>query len=249
MPRNTQGRESTLKRILLLTLCILTVTAGITNVAAAPFFTGTSRLAAFMSPLERTMPTWHQDWYVSMLENAGYKVDVLINEDVSIAFLETGLAKYDVVILRTDYFTGEGLNYFCAGDPATSKTRSTYAHEISSHEVDVQECTGFSLLFLMNNYPAGSLHGFVYVISGASAELASAFIKAGASAFIGYFEDIYGLAWGRLDALSTQVLKYMSRGASVKDALNQLYRYLMSGHGMTATLPPIYWYGDGDFKL
>lgn len=249
MQRNTQGREFTLKRIILLTLCILTVTAGITNVAAAPFFTGTSKLAAFLSPLERTMPTWHQDWYVSMLENAGYKVDVLINENVSIAFLETGLAKYDVVILRTDYFTGEGFNYFCAGDPATRQTRSTYAGEISRHEVDVAECTGFSMLFLMNNYPVGSLHGFFYVISGASAELASVLIKAGAAAFIGYYEDIYGLSWGRMDALATQVLKYMSHGASVKDAIIQLYRYLMTGHGVTAALPPIYWYGNGDFKL
>jgi len=248
MPRDKQGREFTLKRILLLILCILTVTAGITNVAAAPFFTGTSRLAAFMSPLERSMPTWHQDWYVSMLENAGYKVDILLNEDVSISFLQTGLAKYDVVILRTDYFVGEGFDFFCSGEP-TKKAQSTFASEISSHEIEVGECVGFSLLFLMNNYPAGSLHGLVYVVSGASAELAAGFTKAGASVFIGYYEDMYGLAWGRMDVLAIQVLKYMSRGASVKDAMNQLYQYLVQGHGVTATLPSIYWSGDGDFKI
>jgi hypothetical protein len=230
-------------------LCILTVTAGITNVAATSLFSGTSRLAAFMSPLEATMPTWHMERYVSMLENAGYKVDVLLNGNVSLAFLETGLAKYDVIILRTDYFTGEGFNYFCAGDPATRQTRSTYAGEIAKQEAAVEECTGFSMLFIMNHYPAGSLHGFFYVISGASAELASVLLKAGADAFIGYYEDIYGLAWGRMDALAIQVLKYMSAGASIRDAFIQLYRYLMTGHGVTATLPPIYWYGDGDYKL
>jgi len=214
-----------------------------------PFFSDTSKQAVLISPLERWMPTWNLDGYLSSLERAGYHVDVLFNEDASISFLKTGLTKYDLIILRTDSFEYEGLNYYCSGERATSSSRATFAEEISAREIRVGICVGFSLLFLQHNYPAGSLRpGLVYAVGGGSLELTSAFIAAGASVFIGYY-DMYSLSWGHLDALSTKVLSYLSEGSTVRDATLQLYRYLVRGHGQSATLPSIYWNGNGDFKI
>ena len=238
-----------MKRILILTLCILIVTGATSNVFAAPFFTQSSKQAVFLSPLERWMPTWNRQEYVSLLERAGYQVDVLMNENVTISFLKVGLAKYDLIILRTDSFQGEGFNYYCSGEPVTPQTRATYSAEISADEVSVGVCVGFSMVFLKHSYPPGSLRGLVYAISAGTAELAPAFIKAGASAFMGYYEEMGGLGWGRMDALATTVLRYLSQGSSVKGAVIELYTYLAIGHGGTSTMPAIYWYGNGDYTI
>ncbi len=224
--------------------------AGLGNAVAAPSFSGASgRQAVLLLPLEDWRPTWNFEGYVSALERAGYQVDVLYNGNVSISFLKTELAKYDVIILRTDSFERQGMNYYCSGEPVNWHSRSTFAAEISAREVSVGVCVGFSLLFLQHNYPAGSLRpGLVVVVAGGSAELASAFVTAGSSAFIGYY-DIYSLGWGRLDAITTRILKYLSQGLTVKDAVLELYRYLNKGHGHTATMPSVYWIGNADFKI
>lgn len=241
---------STLKRVLIITLCILSVAAGAGNVVAAPSFSeASSKQAVLLLPLEVWRPTWNLEGYVSALERAGYQVDILFNGNVSISFLRTGLAKYDIIVLRTDSFERQGMNYYCSGEPVTRQSRATFAAEISARELDVRVCVGFSLLFLRHNYPAGSLRpGLVLVVAGGSAELASAFLAAGSSAFIGYY-DMYSLGWGSLDAVTSRVLKYLSQGSSVKDAVLELYRYLGRGHGHSATMPSVYWSGNGDFKI
>jgi len=237
-----------LKRILLITLCVLTVAAGVGQSHAAPFFSGTSKQAVFLSPLERWMPTWNLDAYVLPLQHAGYKVDIMLNENVSIAFLRTELAKYDVIILRTDSFGYEGFDFYCSGEPV-AKARTKFAAEISSRELQVGVCVGFSTLFLKNNYPPNSLpHSFVYAVGSTTAALSSTFLAAGATMFIGYYDD-RSLQWGRIDALSERLFDYLSQGYSVNDAIIRLTRYLNTGHGSTATWPMLYCSGDGTFKI
>ena len=237
------------KRILLIMLCVLTIATGVSNGFAMPFFTDASKQAVFLSPLEKWDPTWRLEAYISPLQRAGYQVDVLLNENVSISFLKTGLAKYDLIILRTDSFTLEGFSYYCSGETATFKSRATFAAEISSREVGIAACVGFSMLFLQHYYPAGSLRpALVYVLGGPSAELSSAFLSAGASAFIGYYEA-YSIGWGRMDAYSQKLFEYLSQGYSVVDATMQMLAYLKTGHGNTADWPASYWAGDGSFTI
>ncbi len=244
-----EGCEWTLKGVLLVTLCILSLAAGIDNVAAAPFFTETNKQAVFLSPLEEWRPTWHLEEYVSLLEKSGYHVDVLLNENVSISFLKTGLANYDIIILRTDSMNYKGFNYYCSGEPVSFQARRNFAGEISTNEIHVGACVGFSLNFIKNNYPSGSLRaGLVYVIDGFSEDLASTFVAAGATAYVGYY-DAYPLGWGRVDALSIKLLSYLSQGYTVKDAVVRLYLYLRTGHGETASWPSVYYYGDTQFKI
>lgn len=244
-----------MKRIVLATICILIATVSMGNVHAmpsmpSPFFTGTSKQAVFLSPLDNWMPTYRLERYVTLLQQAGYQVDVLLDGNVTISFLKTGLAKYDLIILRTDSYTSEGIDYYCSGEPATPNARGTYAQEIAAHEISAAGvCVGFSTLFVKDNYPPGSLHGLVYAVSGATEELSSPFIAAGASVFIGYGDDMTGLYWGRMDALATKMFEYLSQGSTVKGAVIELYGYLTYGHGQTATLPSIEWYGDGDYKI
>ncbi|MCJ7455325.1 hypothetical protein MUP07_01100 [Candidatus Bathyarchaeota archaeon] len=238
-----------LKRILVVTLFILSIAVGTVNVSAAPLLSSTSRQAVFLSPWERWMPTWYRDGYVTQLERAGYHVDILLNEDVSISFLMTGLANYDLIILRTESFYDEGLSYYCSGEPVTSKSSTTFAAQIAARELQVSHCIGFSMLFLKHNYSPGSLRqGLVYVFGGPSAELSTAFISAGAAVFIGFYEP-YSLGWGRMDALSIKYFRYLAQGSTIKDATLQLYNYLNTGHGSTSTWPIVYWYGNGGYKI
>jgi hypothetical protein len=195
------------------------------------------------------MPTWNLDSYVLLLERAGYHVDVLLNEDVSISFLRVGLAKYDLIILRTDSFNQESLNYYCSGEPVTPQTPAKFANEIASKELKVGICVGFSSIFLENSYPIDSLrHGLVYVLAGGAAELSSIFLDAGASVFVS-FNEFFSLGWGRMDAFSQVFFKYLSRGNTVKDAWQEVIFYLKLGHGNTASWPQLHWSGDGDYKI
>ena len=245
-----EGFEMTLKKTLLAALCLVGFLVSASSGFAMPFFSeATSKQAVILSPLEKWMPTWDLESYILLIEHAGYRVDVLLNENASIAFLKTGLADYDLVVLRTDAFIREGLTFYCAGDTADLQAREKFGGEISSNEVEVAACVGFSVLFLGHYYTAGTLkHGLVYVLASESAELSSSFTSAGAAAFIGYY-SAHSIQWGRLDAYSIQLLYYMSEGSSVADAVIQLYVYLNTGHGKTADWVTPYWSGDGTYTI
>jgi len=238
-----------LRKALLTTLFILSVIAGASHASASPSFSEGGKQAVFLSPLERWFPTWNLSGYLSPLEQAGYHVDVLLNENVSISFLTTDLAKYDIIILRTSWFKLEaGITYYCSGEPV-NETSTAFAAEISSKEIAIDFCVGFSVLFLQDNYPPASLrHGLVYVLGAEDDQLSSAFLAAGSSVFIGYSEDYY-LMWGRMDALSEALFGYLSQGSTVRDSVAQLYFYVCRGHGEAATWPLPYWTGDSNFKI
>jgi hypothetical protein len=238
-----------LKGLLLIALFFLSVIGAASYASAMPLFSGASKQALFLSPLEAWMPTWNLEEYVSQLEHAGYHVDVLLNENVSISFLKTGLANYDLIILRTDSFFHEGIHYYCSGEPVTYQTSTVFANEISSHELQVGACLAFSVVFLEDNYPAGSLrHGLVYAIGSTTDELSDAFLSGGSAVFLGY-DATFRLDWGQIDALSIMLFTYMSQGYSVEDAMNQLNMYLYTGHGTTNDWLLPYWTGDGNFKI
>ena len=129
------------------------------------------------------------------------------------------------------------------------ETRDKFGGEISSNEVEVGACVGFSILFMMHYYPSGTLkHGLVYMLASESAELATSFTSAGAAAFIGYY-DAHSIQWGRMDAYSIQLLTYLSQGYTVADSVLELYIYLHTGHGKTADWVTPYWAGDGTYKI
>ena len=225
--------------------------SGAGHAVAAPSFSETSKQAVILSPLEGWMPTWNMDTYVLLLQHAGYSVDVLLNEQVSISFLEVGLAKYDLIILRTDFFNDESANYYCSGEAVTDETSRTYVNEISAGELRIAVCLGFSPLFLQHWYQNNSLNaGLVYVLSGVSSGLSSAFLNAGASVFVGYDGELT-LEWGRMDAYSQAYFKYLVRGFSVEESQMELRAYLVWGHGVTAnwTQEQLRWVGDGDYKI
>jgi len=238
-----------LKRVLIVALFLISLVTGSCSAFAAPLFSQANKQAVILLPLEEWMSTWNRNTYVSLLERAGYSVDVLTDGNVSISFLRTGLARYDIIILRTDSFQYEGMDYFCSGEPFTYGARHTYSAEISSQEVSVGACVGFSTLFLRDNYPANSLrHGLVFVIGSDSGVLASSFLASGAAAFIGYFET-FSLSWGRMDVFSEKLLSYLASGSSVSDSVLQLTIYVHLGHGGTANWPSVYWTGDGTYKI
>jgi len=244
-----EGCEWILKRILLVALLVLSAVAGFGHAYAMPLFTDTSKQAVFLSPLEDWMPTWNLEDYVSPLEQAGYHVDVLLGENVTVSFLKTGLANYDLIILRTDSFPHEGFSFFCSGEPVKSDSRKTFENEISSREVFVGICVGFSLIFLLHYYPPGALrHGLVYVLASHSTELATGFLSGGVAVFVGYDDD-HSLYWGMMDAFSQRLIRNLSNGYSTKEAVLQLYQYLNLGHGATADWPTIHYYGDGTYKI
>jgi hypothetical protein len=243
-----------LKSLLLIALCVLPLITGISNGFAAPSFVeppsfaDATKRAVFISPMENVEPTWGSESYKSLLERAGYQVDILLDGNASISFFETGLAKYDLIVLRTDSMVSEGLTYYCAGDKADASARGTFAAEIGLKEVLVGECVGFSPLFLENHYPAGSLRGLVIAVGSNTAQLSTVFLKAGASALIGFYDD-HCSQWGNLDSYSLKLLYYLSQGYSVESANIELYIYLFTGHGKTADWILPYWAGDGSYKI
>lgn len=237
-----------LKSLLLIVLCVLPLLTGISYGFAAPSFAATTKRAVFLSPLEKVEPTWGFEAYKSLLERAGYQVDILLDGNASISFFETGLAKYDLIVLRTDSIVSEGLTYFCAGDKADASARGTFAGEIGLKEILVGGCVGFSTLFLRNHYPAGSLRGLVLAVGSRTAELSTAFLKAGATALIGFYDD-HCTQWGNLDSYALKLLYYLSQGYSVDGANIQLYIYLYTGHGKTADWILPCWAGDGSYKI
>jgi len=234
--------------MLVVTLIVLCVAASVGQAHASPAFSESTKRAVFLSPLEGWYQTWNLDTYVSVLQKAGYQVDVFLNENVSIAFLETGLSNYDLIILRTDSFSYEGAQYFCAGDPVTPESPGTFAAQILLQEVHVSACVGFSLNFIQHNYSPGSLHGLVYVLASSAYQLSYAFHSAGASVFVGFGTD-FSLRWGRMDAMTQKFFSYLADGYSVNDASMRLSLYLYSGHGITANWVPISWVGDGNYKI
>jgi len=239
----------TLKTTLLAAVCLFTICASIAGASASPLFTGSEKRAAFLSPMEGWRSTWQLEDYVSLLEGAGYVVDVIFDDNVSITFLMSQLGNYDLIILRTDSFAHEGFSYYCSGEPVTYQARKTYAQEISDREIEVGACLGFSSKFIQHNYPAGTIrNGMIFVIDGYSVDLSQAFLTAGAAVYVGYY-DAYPLGWGRIDALSIKWLSYLAQGYSVKEANPLLYTYLYRSHGSTATWPSIFYYGNGSFKI
>jgi len=237
-----------LKSLLLIALCVLPLVTGISNGFAAPSFAGASKRAVFISPMENVEPTWGSESYKSLLERAGYQVDIVLDGNASISFFETGLAKYDLIVLRTDSFASEALTYYCAGDKADVSARGTFAAETALHEVKVEQCVGFSTLFLQNHYPAGSLRGLVIAVGSNTADMSTVFLKAGAAALIGFYDE-HCSQWGILDSYSLKLLYYLSQGYSVESANIQLYIYLYTGHGKTADWILPYWAGDGSYKI
>ena len=237
-----------MKRILVATLLVLCVAASASQAHAMPAFSGSTKRAVFLSPLEDWYQTWNLDTYRSVIEKAGYQVDVFLNGEVSIAFLETGLSNYDLIILRTDSFAYEGADYYCAGDPVTPKSSATFASQILLQEVHVSACVGFSTKFIQHNYPSGSLRGLVYVLAPSSANLSYVFRSAGASVFIGYTMD-FSLRWGRMDAMTQKYFSYLANGETVIDASWHLSLYLRAGHGITADWLQLYWVGDGNYVI
>ena len=238
-----------MKRVLLIALFVISVVAGANQSAAVPLFTESGKRAVLLSPLESWMPTWNLDTYVVLLERAGYSVDVLLDENVTISFLSTRLVDYDIIILRTQSFEWRGTSYFCSGEPATIQARDRFAINNVLEEVRVDVCVGFSSLLLQHSYASGSLrHGLVYVLGSTTMELAPLFLAAGSSVFIGYEEE-FSLGWGRMDAFSQALFRQLSRGYSVRDAVAMLYAYLNSGHGQSANWPAVFWKGDGAFKI
>jgi len=239
----------TLKPFLLAALFVLFTVSGAGQAVALSSSSETGKQAVILSPLEGWMQTWNMETYLFLLQHAGYKVDVLLNEQVSISFLKAGLAKYDLIILRTDFINDESASYYCSGEVVTSDTASTFANEISTGELKIGVCLGFSSLFLRHYYQSNSLKpGLVYVLAGASAELSSALLDAGASVFVGY-DHVFTLQWGRMDAFSQAFLKYLARGYSVEDAQVELRLYLIMGHGVTADWPQMRLIGDLDYKI
>jgi hypothetical protein len=243
-----------LKSLLFIALCVLPLLTGVSNGFAAssfvepPSFAGTTKHAVFLSPMENTEPTWGSESYKSLLESAGYQVDMVLDGDATIAFFEAGLAKYDLIVLRTDSFVSEGLTYYCAGDKADASARGTFAAETALKEVMVAQCVGFSTLFLRDHYPAGSLRGLVIAVGSNTADMSTAFLKAGAAALIGFYDD-HLTQWGNLDSYAIKLLYYLSQGYSVEGANIQLYLYLYRGHGETADWILPYWSGDGSYKI
>jgi len=230
-------------------LCGLAFASGTSNVFAAPFFAGTTKQAVFISPLENSESTWEARAQISLLEQAGYHVDVVLDGNATISFFETGLANYDLIILRTDAFRFEGFAYYCAGDHVNSTALETFGGMIASKEVQVGPCVGFSMLFLNHYYPASSLRsGLVFMPSSDSAEIASVFLQAGAAAFIGYNEG-QSTQWGGLDAYSVKIIYYLSKGYSVAESVIQLYIYLHSGHGNAYDWVLPVWVGDGTYTI
>jgi hypothetical protein len=243
-----------LKSLLLIALCVLPLVTGISNGFAAPSFVeppsfaDATRRAVFISPLEDIEPTWGSESYKSLLEHAGYQVDIVLDGNASISFFETGLAGYDLIVLRTDSFVSQGLTYYCAGDKADASARGTFAGETALKEVKVEACVGFSTLFLQNHYPAGSLRGLVFAVGSNTADMSTVFLKAGAAALIGFYDE-HHTQWGNLDSYSLKLLYYLSQGYSVESANIQLYIYLYTGHGKTADWILPYWAGDGSYKI
>ena len=246
--QDSQGFD--LKKVVIVALLIITVACSVGQASAATQFTQSTKRAVFLSPLERWMSTWDLNGYVSQLERAGYQVDTLLDGNVSIAFLRTKLVDYDLIILRTDAFVEETFGpFYCSGETINATMAKTFADEISSREIKIGACLGFSPAFLQHSYPMDSLRdSLVYVIASNSNYLSSAFLTAGASAFIGYDLD-FTLSWGRIDALSTKLLMYLAEGFSVKNAIIQLFIYLHTGHGRDADWLTPTWSGDGDFKI
>jgi hypothetical protein len=236
-----------LKKVLLTALFIVSVIASTGHANALPSFGEAEKRAVFLSPVEQWIPTWNLPAYLSPLEHAGYHVDVLLNENVSISFLAENLTNYDIIILRTTWFQSEGIYYYCSGEPV-NETSTTFAGEISSKELGIDICVGFTALFLQSSYSPGSLHGLVYVLGASGDQISNAFLIAGASVFIGYSEDTY-LMWGQIDASSQTLFGFLSQGSTARDSVAQLYFYLCSGHGSTATWILPHWEGDGKFKI
>jgi hypothetical protein len=140
------------------------------------------------------------------------------------------------------------LTYYCAGDKADASARGTFAGETALKEVKVEACVGFSTIFLQNHYPAGSLRGLVIAVGSNTADMSTVFLKAGAAALIGFYDE-HRTQWGNLDSYSLKLLYYLSQGYSVDAANIQLYIYLYTGHGKTADWILPYWAGDGSYKI
>jgi hypothetical protein len=236
---------------LAITLLVLCTAASAGQTVASPAFSGTSKRAVFLSPLENWMPTWNIDSYVKPLESAGYAVDVVLGKNASMAFLSSQLPNYDIVILRTDAFDHEGRAYYCSGDdPFDSKTKTTYGGEISTRDLAIGACLGFSGTYMQHSYPAGSMrHGLFFALGSGLEELSAIMLTAGFDVFVTYSMSALSLQWGRYDALSEGFFKYLGQGSTVKNSIIELNQYLRRGHGLTADWPMIYYCGDGNFVL
>lgn len=212
--------------------------------------------AIILSPYENFSPFATAAQIKSTLGSAGFAVDIVNGQNVTVDLLKTVFKNYDFIIYRTGATCCAFVNYsfsFISGEPTNPATINKYASDISAGRVSYRTNQFLEITnnFLQYYYPPGSISAnhLVFLYAPLSLRMGTLFKDAGVRTVIGYNGEI-SFQFGEGDEMAFYLTESLVTGSMVKDSVD-LIRQLVTGRfsGTTNQLDSIGFYGDGKFKL
>jgi hypothetical protein len=246
-----KARATTIATMLTVSLLISAVVGVLT---AVPYVHAAPK-AVILSPLEFIEPMAYVGQMKSLLTSAGFTVEFLVNEQVSVDFFKTQLSNYKIIILRTEAYEWAHITYWYLGEFTTYQSVAKYAADIAAKRLNFDSFkAGFALQFVKDYYKSNPLPGsFVFLVASNSLLLASTFKSVGAAVVAGYYRPL-NFGFGLVDHLTQLVIYFMERqGLTVKDGIYAVVNIFMQRAyrvpSETNLIPPLSYIGNGAVTL
>lgn len=213
-----------------------------------------SHRALILSSVESLVPSYYRD-VADYLGGMGYAVTILLNRQVTVNVLTSGLSQYDIVYWRTAKYDVRHVDYWFVGEFATPALKAAYQSDFAAGSLDGTDgIVGASVSFFDKYFTPSSMVGVKLLIVEASDGLSIAMdaVKAGATAAI-YAYTTISLQFGTNDYWIQSLVELLSMGYTVQNALWTIiepYLYGDAGrYGGQEAIPPFWYYGQGNATI
>lgn len=231
----------------LLTLSTILVTYQPPTASAA-------KRAVILSPLSWLYPIGYLGRLTSYLNSAGFTVDLIENQLVTVELFKHHLSDYNVIIWRTEAYEWNHKVFWYLGEFASPTSNDVYKDDIAAGRMDFHGfAAGIKWDFIAYYYGSSGLAGrLVYILASRSLDIGFGFLQAGAKDVIGYFGSI-SLQWGFGDFVTRLLFSYLSQGLTVDAAVNKTIDFFtkmkLESQIDIVVIPPLYYTGDGSATL
>lgn len=233
--------------ILLVTTIIMSQTAN-----AFPIWgvTEESKHAAFVLPIEDTVPMFTQNEIKKYLSKNGYSVDIFRVENVTVELMKHVFSDYDIIIMKTFKNDYEQEYALLTGEKIV-KGNIKYEEDIAEGRISIGYYYTYELTedFFDYYYDTSSLEGkLIYIIAPKSTFILNVLSDKGARISIGYSKDV-SVSWGWCDLIAEYFFRYLSYGYTAGESIKIINRRLFPVNNYVYSRLALTYMGDASFEL
>ncbi len=223
-------------------------------VASHPLNVSAAKRAVILSPLSWLYPVAYLSRVISILNYAGFTVDVIENQLVTVDLFRHQLSDYSLIIWRTEAYQWNHQVFWYLGELTSSTSDGTYSQDIAEGRMDFHGfAAGIKWDFINYYYGSSGLAGrLVYILASRSLDVGWGFLRAGARNVIGYYGSI-SLQWGFGDFVTRFIFNYLSQGYTVDQTIKMTQDFFMNMQLEspidTVVNPPLYYTGYSALTL